>query len=204
MVEGRDEQMVLYCDAGSYILIKRATREFKNGERDALGAAGAPYRGRRWAPPSAGARLRSDFQDTAKAATCFSCDLVQSRLRTLAEGFARQLLLTMHVSMPLVCELNFTYDHVPASCYYLYKDRRSAGSRDLFPSPHRPGIHQACRHRRRNPGHLAGRTHHGRISQSISPPINRSAMRSPSSAIWRPHRKRTSSNCRISAHLSRN
>ncbi len=36
MVEGRDEQMVLYCDAGSYILIKRATREFKNGERDAL------------------------------------------------------------------------------------------------------------------------------------------------------------------------
>ena len=36
MVEGRDEPMVLYCDAGSYILIKRATREFKNGERDAL------------------------------------------------------------------------------------------------------------------------------------------------------------------------
>ncbi len=36
MVEGRDEPMVLYCDAGSYILIKRATREFKNGESDAL------------------------------------------------------------------------------------------------------------------------------------------------------------------------
>ena len=36
MVEGRDEPMVIYCDAGSYILIKRATREFKNGERDAL------------------------------------------------------------------------------------------------------------------------------------------------------------------------
>ena len=36
MVEGRDEPMVLYCDAGSYILIKRATREFRNGERDAL------------------------------------------------------------------------------------------------------------------------------------------------------------------------
>jgi 4-amino-4-deoxy-L-arabinose transferase-like glycosyltransferase len=36
MVEGRDEPMVLYCDAGRYVLIKRATREFLNGERDAL------------------------------------------------------------------------------------------------------------------------------------------------------------------------
>lgn len=36
MVEGRDEPMVIYCDAGSYVLIKRTTREFINGERDAL------------------------------------------------------------------------------------------------------------------------------------------------------------------------
>ena len=36
MVEGRDEPMVIYCDAGSYVLIKRATREFLNGDRDAL------------------------------------------------------------------------------------------------------------------------------------------------------------------------
>jgi 4-amino-4-deoxy-L-arabinose transferase-like glycosyltransferase len=36
MVEGRDEPMVLYCNAGSYILIKRATREFLQGDRDAL------------------------------------------------------------------------------------------------------------------------------------------------------------------------
>jgi hypothetical protein len=36
MVEGRDEPMVIYCDAGSYVLIKRTTRAFINGERDAL------------------------------------------------------------------------------------------------------------------------------------------------------------------------
>jgi 4-amino-4-deoxy-L-arabinose transferase-like glycosyltransferase len=36
IVEGRDEPMVIYCDAGSYVLIKRATRELINGERDAL------------------------------------------------------------------------------------------------------------------------------------------------------------------------
>ena len=62
MVEGRDEPMVLYCDAGSYILIKRATREFKNGERDALVLPERRVAARSWTAPPAGARLGSDFQ----------------------------------------------------------------------------------------------------------------------------------------------
>lgn len=36
MVAGRDEPMILYCGVDSYVLIKRGTREFLNGERDAL------------------------------------------------------------------------------------------------------------------------------------------------------------------------
>lgn len=36
MVAGRDEAMVIYCDAGKYLLILRAIRDLKNGEIDAL------------------------------------------------------------------------------------------------------------------------------------------------------------------------
>ena len=76
MVEGRDEEpVVLYCDAGSYILIKRATREFQNGERDALvlperrvADADGPLPRRRSTPVP--------FRSTAKAATCCSCDQI--------------------------------------------------------------------------------------------------------------------------------
>jgi 4-amino-4-deoxy-L-arabinose transferase-like glycosyltransferase len=35
-IEGRDEPMVIYCDAGSYLRVKRAMREWSNGELDAL------------------------------------------------------------------------------------------------------------------------------------------------------------------------
>ncbi|MGA7901042.1 MAG: hypothetical protein WCA06_00240, partial [Terrimicrobiaceae bacterium] len=36
VVEGRDEPMIIYCDAGSYLRVNRAMRAWNNGDLDAL------------------------------------------------------------------------------------------------------------------------------------------------------------------------
>ncbi len=89
-------------------------------------------------------------------------------------------------------------DSSPYGQDHLHAHRRGAAARHLLPPADRRGLHLDRRRGGRDPRHLAGRPHPGRLRRRPARRPARVRTPSPSSASWPRRPRRTSSSCRTS------